>query len=53
MAKRKSKIDRDLTKWINSLSAEQMSKIYDVIDGPIPDDIRDMTDDELLAELEG
>jgi hypothetical protein len=50
MAKR-TKIDRDLSKWINGLSDEQMAKIYEVIDGPVPQEIREMTDDELLKGL--
>lgn len=51
MKKKTSKIDREITSWVNSLTAEQMSKIYDVIDGPIPSEIQAMSDDELLAEL--
>lgn len=42
---------RNITEWVNSLNAEQMSRIYEMIDGPIPSEIDAMTDDELLAEL--
>ncbi len=37
--------------WVNSLTAEQMGRIYEMIDGPIPPGIDAMTDDELLQEL--
>ncbi len=50
--KRASKIDRDLTKWVNSLSVEQMAKIYEMIDGPIPAELASLSDDDLLAELQ-
>ncbi len=42
---------RNITEWVNGLNAEQMGRIYEMIDGPIPPEIDAMTDDELLAEL--
>ena len=50
--KKASKIDREITSWVNSLNADQMSKIYEVIDGPLPAEIKAMSDEELLKELE-
>ena len=47
-----SKIDQEITSWVNSLSVAQMSKLYEIIDGEIPADIDAMSDDELLSELE-
>lgn len=41
-----------ITKWVNSLNAEQMSRIYEMIDGPIPAEINSMSDDELVAALQ-
>ena len=46
-----SKIDQEITSWVNSLSSEQMSKLYEIADGVLPDHIAAMNDDELLAEL--
>lgn len=52
MAKHTSKIDRQLTTWVNSLTPAQMTKLYDVIQPLDPNDpINEMTDDELLAAL--
>lgn len=55
MARHKtSKIDRKLTSLANSLTSEQIIKLYQFID-PITDDERagfnNMTDDELLDAL--
>jgi len=56
MAKRTktSKIDREISAWVNGLSGEQMNKIYQIID-PISDEERaeldKLSDDELLAAL--
>ncbi len=55
MTKRRStKFDRFAKSIANSLTAEQAIKLYDFIQ-PIDanDPVRKMTDDELLAELEG
>lgn len=41
-----------ITEWVNSLNAEQMGRIYEMIDGPIPAEIDAMSDDELLAALQ-
>jgi len=48
---KQSKVDREITSWVNSLTADQMSKLYDVIDGPLPAEIKAMSDEELLKEL--
>lgn len=37
----------------NSLTSEQYIKLLDFAFGEVPQDIKSMTDDELLAELEG
>lgn len=40
-----------ITSWVNSLTPGQMSRLHDVIDGSLPQEIKNMSDDELLAEL--
>lgn len=40
-----------LTKLVNSLTTEQYMKMLEIADGPIPQEIRNMTDDELVKEL--
>lgn len=40
-----------ITQWVNSLNSDQMARIYEIIDGPIPVEINSMSDDELLAGL--
>ena len=42
-----------VSEWVNSLTSEQMGRIYDVIDGPIPEDLKSISDDDLMAELTG
>lgn len=41
-----------LTEFANNLTPEQYLKLIEFARGPIPQEIKDMTDDELLAELE-
>jgi hypothetical protein len=36
---------------VDRLSAVEMARLYEFIDGPVPQEIASMTDDELLAEL--
>jgi hypothetical protein len=38
-------------KLVNNLSPEQMSKLYEFIDGPVSEQLRSLSDDELLAAL--
>jgi hypothetical protein len=40
-----------VTQLVNALTLEQLRRLYDVISGPVPQEIRELTDDELLAEL--
>lgn len=40
-----------VVEWVNGLSAEQMSRIYEIIDGPIPAEIDSLSDEELIAAL--
>jgi hypothetical protein len=42
-----------VTKWVNGLTSAQLTKLYDVIDGPVPVEFSGMTDEEVLAELRG
>lgn len=51
MTKRTSKMDRKIAKWVNSLSTEQYGKLLDVAHGEVPQDIRNLSDDELMREL--
>ena len=37
--------------FVDSLTSDQVSKLHDIAFGEIPDDIKDMSDDELLAAL--
>ena len=46
-----SNIDREIPNWVNSLTSEQMSKLYEIADGVLPAHIAEMSDEELLAEL--
>lgn len=41
----------DVTTWVNSLTSEQYSRLLDIAHGAVPDEIKAMSDDELLAEL--
>lgn len=45
--------DRSADDWANRLTPQQMSRIYDVLDGPIPEYLKNVSDDELLAGLRG
>lgn len=40
-----------ITDWVNSLTTEQYFKLLDIAHGEVPQDIRSMTDEELLKEL--
>jgi hypothetical protein len=40
-----------LRDFANSLTSEQYLKIVEIAHGPIPQEFRDMTDDELLSAL--
>lgn len=40
-----------MQEFVNSLTADQMSKLHDIAFGEIPDEIKEMSDDELLAAL--
>lgn len=41
-----------LSDWVNSLTDDQMARLYEIIDGPLPLEIKQMSDDELLAALQ-
>ena len=48
----KQTVDK-FTEFANSLSSEQYLKLVEFAHGPIPQEFKDMTDDEILAELRG
>lgn len=37
--------------FVDSLTSDQVAKLHDIAFGEIPDDIKKMSDDELLAAL--
>ena len=37
--------------FVDSLTSDQVAKLHDIAFGEIPNDIKKMSDDELLAEL--
>lgn len=41
----------DVTTWVNSLTSEQYSRLLDIAHGEVPEEIKALSDDELLAEL--
>jgi hypothetical protein len=40
-----------LTEFANSLTSEQYLKLVEFAHGPIPQEIKEMTDEEILEEL--
>lgn len=40
-----------MQEFVNSLTADQMAKLHDIAFGEIPDEIKEMSDDELLEAL--
>lgn len=41
------------TEFANSLTSEQYLKLVEFSHGPVPEEFKNMTDNELLSELEG
>jgi hypothetical protein len=40
-----------MQEFVDSLTSEQMARLRDIAYGEIPEEIKEMSDDELLAEL--
>lgn len=52
---RKSKIDRQITDWVNNLSSEEYCRLIQIVDPLTPEQqakFDALSDDELLAELQ-
>lgn len=43
--------EMDVTTWVNSLTSEQYSRLLDIAHGEVPEEIKALSDDEILAEL--
>ena len=44
-------MNNEFQNFIESLTPEQYIKIVEIAHGPLPEDIKNLTDDELLAGL--